>query len=258
MLELYDNTNSVCAQKVRIALAEKGLEYQEHAMTLRGDQFEPRYLKLNPNGVVPTLVWEGHPVIESSIILYFLDETFPQPSLMPATPLARAQVRMYNKLIDEYVHTSCMVMTFATAFRAGLAQAQQAVAHQSPNKKRAEIKQDVITHGLDSKHVGDAIQQHRKLINWMSRSLEHQAYLAGRNFSLADIAVIPYIVRLDLLRLNAMWNEMPQLSDWYDRVCQRPSVRSALLDRMTENDKKPFNTFQPDPWPKVQQLLSAA
>src|SRR5829696_4305795 len=137
MLELYDNTNSVCAQKVRIAQAEKELAYQEHMLTLRGDQLDPDYLKLNPNGVVPTLVWEGHPVIESAIILYFLDETFPEPPLMPRAPLARSQVRMYNKLVDEYVHTSCMVMTFATAFRGGLAQAQQVVAHKSPNKKRA-------------------------------------------------------------------------------------------------------------------------
>ena len=52
MLELYHNVNSVCAQKVRIALKEKGQEAQEHLLTLRGDQNEPDYLKLNPNGVV--------------------------------------------------------------------------------------------------------------------------------------------------------------------------------------------------------------
>jgi glutathione S-transferase len=258
MLELYDNTNSVCAQKVRIALAEKGLSYQEHMLTLRGDQLDPEYLKLNPNGVVPTLVWDGHPVIESSVILYFIDETFPDPPLMPRTPLLRATVRMYNKLIDEYVHTSCMVMTFATAFRAGLAKAQQALADKTPNKKRAEIKQDVITHGLESKYVKDAIEQHQKLITWMGSSLKDYDYLAGEDFSLADIAVIPYIVRLDLLRLSAMWNDKPHISIWFERVCARPSVRKALLDRMTDNDKKPFNTFEPDPWPKVQELLKAA
>jgi glutathione S-transferase len=70
MLELYHNINSVCAQKVRIALAEKGLAYDEHLMTLRGDQNEPAYLKLNPNGVVPTLIHDGEPINESSLILY--------------------------------------------------------------------------------------------------------------------------------------------------------------------------------------------
>ena len=65
MLELYHNINSVCAQKVRIALEEKGQQAEEHVLTLRGDQNEPAYLKLNPSGVVPTLVrstenfWRG-------------------------------------------------------------------------------------------------------------------------------------------------------------------------------------------------------
>src|SRR5258705_37269 len=62
MLELYHNINSVCAQKVRVALAEKGLAYQEHLIDLRGGQFDPAYMKLNPNAAVPTLVHEGRPV----------------------------------------------------------------------------------------------------------------------------------------------------------------------------------------------------
>src|SRR4051812_72317 len=60
MLELYHSVNSVCAQKVRVALEEKQLTYVDYTMTLRGDQFELSYLKLNPNGVVPTLVHDGH------------------------------------------------------------------------------------------------------------------------------------------------------------------------------------------------------
>ena len=56
MIEFYDNDMSVCAQKVRLVLAAKGLEYQRHVMNLRtGDQFRPDYLKLNPKAVVPTL-----------------------------------------------------------------------------------------------------------------------------------------------------------------------------------------------------------
>ena len=117
MLEHYHNINSVCAQKVRIALAEKGLEVKEHLLTLRGDQHDPAYRKLNPNGVVPTLVHDGKPIIESSLILYYLDDAFPEPPLMPREPLLRHRARMYNKLIDEYVHNSCMILTFATAFR---------------------------------------------------------------------------------------------------------------------------------------------
>jgi glutathione S-transferase len=63
MLELYHSINSVCAQKVRIALKEKGQEANDHIMTLRGDQHNPAYLQLNPNGVVPTLVHDGKPIM---------------------------------------------------------------------------------------------------------------------------------------------------------------------------------------------------
>src|SRR5271154_6429301 len=117
LLELYHSVNSVCAQKVRIALAEKGLDYSEHLMTLAGDQFDPAYMKLNPNAVVPTLVHDGYPVIESSVILYYLEECFPRFPLMPEEPRARVTVRLFNKLIDESVHNACTVLTFSTALR---------------------------------------------------------------------------------------------------------------------------------------------
>jgi Glutathione S-transferase, N-terminal domain len=63
VLELYHNINSVCAQKVRIALKEKGEDAKEHLLTLPGDQNDPAYLKLNPNGLVPTLVHDGQAVL---------------------------------------------------------------------------------------------------------------------------------------------------------------------------------------------------
>src|SRR5258708_6608940 len=104
VLELYHIINSVSAQKVRMPLHEKGLEAKEHLMTLAGDQFDPAYLGLNPNAAVPTLVHNGYPVVESSVILYHLDEAFPEPPLMPRDPTLRAKVRLYTKLITEYVH----------------------------------------------------------------------------------------------------------------------------------------------------------
>ncbi|MFL6798610.1 MAG: glutathione S-transferase family protein [Xanthobacteraceae bacterium] len=262
MLELYHSINSVCAQKVRIALAEKGLAAKEHLMTLRGDQFDPAYLKLNPNAVVPTLVHDGTPVTESSVILYYIDEAFPQSPLMPPEPLARAQVRHYNKLIDEYVHNSCMILTFATAFRPAFVnmspEAREAEFAKSPIKQRAEYKRSVTAHGLDSEYAAQAIYYHRKLLSWMASSLERGPYLAGNAFSNADAAVIPYILRLELLRLSGLWNEYPAVTKWWQRMRERASVQEQLIKRMTEADAAPFKNLSPDPWPKVEQLLQAA
>ena len=262
MLELYHSINSVCAQKVRIVLAEKGLEYKEHLMTLRGDQYDPAYMKLNPSAVVPTLIHDGQPIVESSVILYYLDEAFPSPSLMPDAPLARARVRMFNKLIDEYLHNSCMILTFATAFRPALAKLSpaelEAQIGRTPIKKRAEYKRDVVMHGLDSQYVADALGYHEKLLDWMEEALRHGPYLAGDALSLAETAVIPYIVRLDLLRLAPIWANRPSIAAWYERVSARPSFTQAITGRMTAADAAPFKNLSPDPWPRVSGLLKAA
>jgi glutathione S-transferase len=262
LLELYHSINSVCAQKVRIALTEKGQEAKDHIMTLRGDQYEPAYLKLNPNGVVPTLIHDGEPITESSLILYYIDDAFPEPPLMPTQPRQRHRVRMYNKLIDEYVHNSCTILTFATAFRPAFLkmtpEAWQAEINKAPLKRRTEYKRSVIEHGLDSEFVADALAHHRKLLSWMADSLKSGPYLAGESFSNADCAVIPYILRLELLKLSGMWDRYPSVADWWARMRTRPSVKAAIFDRMTEADAAPFKNLAPDPWPKVQELLKAA
>jgi glutathione S-transferase len=256
MLELYHSVNSVCAQKVRVAMAEKGLEYKEHLMTLRGDQFDDAYMKLNPNAVVPTLIHDGRPVIESSVILYYLDEVFPKPSLMPQDPHQRAAVRQYNKMIDEYVHNSCTILTFATAFRGWLggltAEQIDARLAKSPNKKRVEHKRDVALYGLESKFAREALDYHLKLLKMMDQALARGPWLAGEQFSLADAAVIPYILRLDLLKLEKLFSEKTRA--WYARMRERPSVKKEMLDRMTPQDKAPFEALQPDPWPVIQKL----
>lgn len=256
MLELYHNVNSVCAQKVRVALAEKGLQYKEHLIDLRGGQFDPAYMKLNPNAVVPTLVHDGQPVIESSVILYYLDEAFPNPPLMPRDPHQRAAVRLYNKSIDEYVHNSCTILTFATAFRpwfAGLSGEQiEARLAKSPSKQRTEYKRDVALHGLQSRYARQALEYHLKLLKTMDAALERGPWLAGEQFSLADAAVIPYILRLDLLKLDKLFSE--KTKKWYARMRERPSVKKEMLERMTPQDRAPFEKLDPDPWPEIRKL----
>jgi glutathione S-transferase len=262
VLELYHNINSVCAQKVRIALSEKGQDVEERILTLRGDQNDPAYMKLNPNGVVPTLVHDGQPIVESSLILYYIDDVFPDPPLMPKEPRLRHRVRLYNKLIDEYMHNACTIMTFATAFRPNFLkmsrEAWLAEINKAPLKRRAEYKRSVIEHGLDSEFVIDALAQHQKLISWMADSLTEGQYLAGSSFSNADCAVIPYILRLELLKLDGMWARYPAIADWWAHVRERRSVKATIFDRMEEKDWAPFRNLAPDPWPKVRQLLQVA
>jgi hypothetical protein len=70
--------------------------------------------------------------------------------------------------------------------------------------------------------------------------------------------VIPYILRLDLLRLDRLWHDNPGVADWWQRMRNRASVQEAIFKRMTDADWAPFKNLAPDPWPKVQELLKAA
>ena len=100
-LTLYHNDMSVCAQKVRLCLAEKQLAYEDKHLNLRaGDQKRPEYLALNPNGYVPTLVHDDFVVIESTVICEYIDDAFPARPLKPADAKARARMRGFTKFID--------------------------------------------------------------------------------------------------------------------------------------------------------------
>lgn len=196
------------------------------------------------------------------MILYYLDEAFPEPPLMPTAPFDRYRVRIYNKFIDEYLNNSCTILTFATAFRPSLLkmprEAWLAEINKTPLKRRGEYKRSVIEHGLDSEFMSDALAHHQKLLSMMAQSLGSGVYLAGDSFSNADCAVIPYILRLELLKLSAMWDRYPAVAQWWNRMRSRSSVKATIFDRMSETDWAPFRNLAPDPWPKVQTLLKAA
>ncbi len=104
-MKLYDFFRSSAAYRVRIALNLKGLEAERAFVHLRrGEQFEAAYLGLNPQGVVPTLV-DGEVVIGQSLaILEYLEETRPEPPLLPADPVGRARVRQLALIVACEVH----------------------------------------------------------------------------------------------------------------------------------------------------------
>jgi glutathione S-transferase len=197
MLTLYHGKTSVCSIKARLALAEKGVAWEGRLLTLRGDQFDPDYMKLNPNAVVPTLVHDGKVVIESTVVMHYVDEAFPGPALVPADPLSRAKLRMTTKLMDEYVHSSCTTLTFATANRAHFARMSaeefEAELAKSPDPKRSEIKRQVVKHGLEAPLVADALRHHEALLDRIEAAAKEGPFMAGAGYSLADAAATPYV-----------------------------------------------------------------
>jgi len=259
MLELYHGYTSVCAQKVRLTLAEKGLEWKGHVLNLNGDQVEPAYLKLNPNGVVPTLVHDGNVVVESTVILHYLDDIFPEPGLMPRDPLDRTRAHLFKKLMDEYIHPACIVYTFATANRAPLASLSQAERDaqlaKMPLQRQAEYKRAGIEEGIGSPKGKEATKSFEKLIQWIEESADRGPWLAGPDYSLADIAATPYMVRLEMLKLSRMWERKPGVLKWWERIKARPSYETAITKWLRPQDIARYENMA-DPWGDVSKNLA--
>src|SRR6201981_1149315 len=103
MFTLYNAPQSTCSQRVRFVLNAKGLTFAEKKLDLlAGDQPKPDFLALNPNGVVPTLDHDGVIVIDSSVIIEYLDEVVPtSESFTPRDPVTRARMRALMRFINE-------------------------------------------------------------------------------------------------------------------------------------------------------------
>src|ERR1051325_1943602 len=115
--KLYNAPQSTCSQRVRFVLHAKKLPFDDVRLNLlAGDQLKPDYLKLNPNGVVPTLDHDGAIVIDSTVIAEYLDEVEPATGLTPEDPVRRAHMRALMHFIDEMAAAAVRVPTFNLAF----------------------------------------------------------------------------------------------------------------------------------------------
>src|SRR4029453_8963652 len=97
---LYNAPQAPCSQRVLFVLNAKRLAFDDVKLDLlAGDQLKPDYLKLNPNGVVPTLDHDGNIVIDSSVIIEILDEVAPDERFSPREPVGRAHMRALMRFI---------------------------------------------------------------------------------------------------------------------------------------------------------------
>jgi glutathione S-transferase len=262
MLELYHSNTSVCAIKARITLHEKGIDWVSRKIDLtKGDQHTPEYLKLNPNAVVPTLVHDGRVVIESTLIIEYLDDAFPEPALMPTDAYGRAQARHWMKKIDDYLHAACSTVSFAIAFRNGMLQMpKEAIAARLakiPDPAYRERQRLSIEFGLDAPHVAQAVRNYDKYIGEMEKTLSERPYLAGDRYSLADVAPTSYINRAEMLAMDELWvGRRPHVQDWFARMRARPSFEPAITAHLSDFDRSRFQFDRDAVRQKIKAMLA--
>jgi glutathione S-transferase len=268
VIELYHHGSSVCAAKVRFVLGEKALDWTGHYVDiLKGDQFDPGYLKLNPKAVVPTLVHDGVIVPESTVICEYLDEVFPDPPLRPAKAPQRAAMRLWTKAVDEDMHPACAEITFACCHRhivhrlgpEGVKQFLDSTPAQSVTPQWHSRKKEIVTQGFAAPGIARPFALYDRYLQKMEDTLAHNEWLAGDTFSLADIGMAPYLNRLDMLGMLAGWTRgRPRVADWFDRVKARPTFTPAFLTWCPADLTADLKTFGTQSWPDVQRVLQAA
>ena len=228
---LYNAPQSTCSQRVRFVLNAKGLSFAEEKLDLlAGDQLKPEYLALNPNGVVPTLDHDGNIVIDSSVIIEYLDEVVPdRANLTPRDPVKRAAMRSLMRFIDEMPAAAVRVPTFNLAFlpRFAAMSEEEFVAFAESKPLRKEFMLAMGRKGFPQKDMDSAMARLRRTYERMDESIRDSGgpWLLGADITLADVAVMPAMVRMADLNREADWADLPRVVKWYELIRAQPAFK---------------------------------
>ena len=241
-LDLYHAWVSSASRRVRFALEEKGLPWRGILVDLlKFEQHEPGYLALNPNGVVPTLVHDGRPVIESTAICEYLDDAFPENPLRPADAHGRARMRVWSKWTDEVAIRAFQVASWnrmmGPTARKWTDAEVEARLDRIPNPDRREDWRRMAREPFGEREIGHAVDNIRRTLDRMEAALANGPWLAGDAFSLADIHLSAYIVRIDEHASRGVTlDRYPRTADWWARLQARPAFARARIEPVTFRD----------------------
>jgi glutathione S-transferase len=267
MLELYHHGSSVCAAKVRLALAEKGVSVDRYHYVdiLKGEQFSDAYRQINPNSVVPSMVHDGRIINESTLICEYADQAFDGPALRPPGAYDRYRVGLWTKAVDEVLHPACSEVTYVSCHRHIILKLPpdelEAYFESTPARtvkgNWRERKRALVMQGFDAPGVELHFDVYDRHLAKMEATLENGPWLAGEALTLADIALAPYLLRLDMLGMTGFWEagRLPRVADWYARMRARPSFGPALVEWCPPELARDFATYGAESWPSVRRII---
>ncbi len=234
MLTLYHYEPYANSMKVMLCLAEKGLDYESRYVDLLNfEQHDPEFVALNPNGQVPVLVHDGAVITESTVINEYLDDVFPEVPLRPADPVARADMRIWSKHVDEVLMASVSMLGWQYRFRAfaqtlpgeEFAQSMTRV----PLKEMREKWSTIHGAGFTEAQLEESRRRIRLTVDRMERRLAGAPWLAGERYSLADINTYPNVEGAARLYPDYCCERLvPRTTAWLRRIGERPATRAAF------------------------------
>ena len=243
-LMLYHAWGSSASRKVRLCLAEKGLSYAQRALTLsRFEHHEAWYKKINPSGIVPSLVVNSRSLVESNFINEWLDETYPAPKLRPDDPFERHDMRLWAKYIDDQCLPAIQKHNWMGHFhpmaRAWSDEELERRLAAIPTEERKATWRRMARDPFTEVELEAALNVLRDMADRIEARLQKTPYIIGQNYSLADIAAAPYVVRLEELRPEELGiRQRPNTAKWWTALQARPAYSAAHLAPFSEHIKE--------------------
>jgi glutathione S-transferase len=199
------------------------------------EHHSPAYLQINPNGVVPTLVLEdGRALHESGTICEYLDEVYPEPPLRPSDPFERAEMRNWIRHIDERIG-NLIVFNWAHHLQKTAQQWSDEELAQKlsriPGKERQEAWLRVARRPYTEEERSSARANLVKLLDRMEAELSKRSWLAGERYSIADIAAVPFIKRIEeeIAPDEVIASRHPRVLAWWTCIQARPAFARAKI-----------------------------
>ena len=205
MIQLHQFALSPFCRKVRLVLAEKKLEVE--LIDERYWEASSEFLRRNAAGKVPVLRIDGRTLSDSGAICEYLEETVPEPALLPQEPAARAEVRRLVAWFDDKFHQ----------------EVTSKLVYERVNKK---LTRAGYPDGANVKNGVKAIKFHLDYMGWL---LDRNRWLAGSTLTMADFAAAAHLSCLDYSS-DVDWNRNEAVRDWYSKIKSRPAFRSILAD----------------------------
>ena len=208
MARLYHVPLSPFCRKVRLSLAEKKVEVE--LVEERYWEEDPDFMRRNPAGKVPVLKIDDVVMSESAAICEYIEETRPEPALMPKDPVARQEARRLVGWFDDKFHS----------------EVTSKLLYERVNKK---VMKQGYPDSTNVKAGAKAIKYHLDYMTWL---LDHRRWLAGDVMTLADFAAAAHLSALDYIS-DVDWNRSEVVKDWYAKIKSRPAFRSILADQVS-------------------------
>jgi len=228
VITLYCFPQSTCSQKVRLALWEKGIPFEErHVDHKNREHLSDWYLKLNPNGVVPTLTDGDDVIIDSSVILEYLEDMYPDHEMSPSDPVKRAHMRKWMRYFEEVPTPAIRVPSFnkhlAKRYESMNDEAYQQMADKHPVRKHFYKRMNKV--GFSAEETEESLDRLDSAAQRVAEALEGHGkdWIMGDMLTIVDPAYMPTADRMIDLGLGDMIFDRPALKAWYERYAARPA-----------------------------------